>query len=189
MFHERKKNRSDRIVSISQLHVLPIVKGKAHNNVEFESKINVSMVEGFAYTDTIGWNAYNEGSDSDLMNQVANFKTCHGHYPEVVIADNIYGTRNNRKQLKDLGIRFSSKPLECPKKVTLESEAGIKADKKRRRQEYRERTPIEGKFGQGKNGYGLNRIAAKLKQISESWIGSILLVMNIIKALSFCALF
>ena len=123
------------------------------------------------------------------MNQVANFKICHGHYPEVVIADNIYGTRNNRRQLKELGIRFSGKPLGRPKKVTLESEAEIKADKKRRRQEYRDRIPIEGKFGQGKNGYGLNRIAAKLKQTSESWIGSIFLVMNIIKALYFCAFF
>ena len=187
MFCLRKKQCSDRIVSISQPHVRPIVRGKAHKNVEFGSKINVSMIEGFAYTDTIGWNAYNEGTD--LMNQVENYKLCHGHYPEVVIADNIYGTRNNRKALNKLGIRFSGKPLGRPKKMTSENELEIKAERKRRQQEYRERIPIEGKFGQGKNGYRLNKIAAKLKQTSESWIGSIFLVMNIIKALSFCAFF
>lgn len=187
MLSERKKTCSDRIVSISQPHVRPIVRGKAHKKAEFGSKINVSMIDGFAYTDTIGWDAYNEGSD--LMHQVANFKICHGHYPEVVIADNIYGTRINRKSLQELGIRFSGKPLGRPKKVTLESEVEIKAERKRRQQEYRDRIPIEGKFGQGKNGYGLNRIAAKLKQTSESWIGSIFLVMNITKALSFCAFF
>lgn len=187
MLTQRKNTCADRIVSISQPHVRPIVRGKAHKKTEFGAKINVSMIEGFSYVDTIGWDAYNEGND--LMNQVANFKTCHGHYPEVVIADNIYGTRANRRDLKALGIRFSGKPLGRPKKDTPENAVQLKAERKRRQQEYRERIPIEGKFGQGKNGYRLNKIAAKLKKTSESWIGSIFLVMNIIKALSFCAFF
>ncbi len=53
---------------------------------------------------------------SDLMHQVTNFRTYHGHYLEVVIADNIYGTRSNRKELSALGIRFSGKPLGRPDK-------------------------------------------------------------------------
>ena len=54
MFIMRKNSCPDRIVSISQPHVRPIVRGKAHKNVEFGSKINVSMIDGFAYIDTIG---------------------------------------------------------------------------------------------------------------------------------------
>jgi Transposase DDE domain len=42
-----------------------------------------------------------------------------------------------------------------------------------------ERIPIEGKFGQGKNGYRLNYIRAKTAQTSEAWIRAIFLVMNL----------
>ena len=44
-----------------------------------------------------------------------------------------------------------------------------------------ERNSIEGKFGQGKTGYGLNRIKARLKGTSESWIATIILVLNLVK--------
>jgi hypothetical protein len=37
-----------------------------------------------------------------------------------------------------------------------------------------------GEFGQGKNGYHLNKISAKLKATSESWIAAIFFVMNLI---------
>lgn len=58
---------------------------------------------------TLSWEAYYEGSD--LVGQVQAFRALHGHYPEVVIADGIYGTRANRKWLKDHNIRYSGKPL------------------------------------------------------------------------------
>jgi len=38
--------------------------------------------------------------------------------------------------------------------------------------------PIEGKFGQGKMGYGLDSIKAKLKTTSELWIATITLVLT-----------
>ena len=44
-----------------------------------------------------------------------------------------------------------------------------------------ERNPIEGKFGQAKNGYGMNRIRARLRTTSQSWIASIILVLNLVK--------
>jgi hypothetical protein len=44
-----------------------------------------------------------------------------------------------------------------------------------------ERNPIEGKFGQAKTAYGMNRIKARLQQTSESWIATIVLVLNLIK--------
>ena len=44
-----------------------------------------------------------------------------------------------------------------------------------------ERNPIEGKFGQAKAGYGLNRIKARLRDTSETWIACIFLVLNLVK--------
>jgi IS5 family transposase len=52
--------------------------------------------------------------------------------------------------------------------------------KAKRKKEARERNQIEGKFGQGKNGYNLNKIRATLKNTSESWIAAIFFVMNLI---------
>lgn len=46
-----------------------------------------------------------------------------------------------------------------------------------------ERNQIEGKFGQGKRGYGLNNIKARTASISMSWIGAIIFVMNLIRYL------
>ncbi|CAH1385957.1 hypothetical protein NTGM5_180016 [Candidatus Nitrotoga sp. M5] len=39
--------------------------------------------------------------------------------------------------------------------------------------------PIEGKFGQGKNGYKLNYVRAKTEHTSEALTNSIFLVMNL----------
>jgi len=39
--------------------------------------------------------------DKNLKVQVDAYKARHGHYPEVVIADTLYGTRENRNYLKD----------------------------------------------------------------------------------------
>ena len=44
-----------------------------------------------------------------------------------------------------------------------------------------ERNPIEGKFGQAKTAYGLDRIKARLRNTSESWIACIILVLNLVK--------
>ena len=77
-------------------------------------------------------------------------------------------------------IRFSGKPLGRPSKSTPENKDEIKRLKAQRRQEYRERIPIEGKFGQGKYGYRLNNIRAKRADTSAAWINSIFLVMNLL---------
>ena len=175
-----KQNRCDnRIVSIHEPHVRPIVRGKQSKPVEFGAKLSVSLTEtGLAGVDRISWEAFNEGGD--LMSQVEKYKQLYGYLPEVVLGDPIYGTRQNRKELKDMGIRFAGKALGRPPKKTAENEAEIKRLKKLEREEYRQRIPIEGKFGQGKNGYGLDYIRAKTARTSEAWIRSIFLVMNLI---------
>jgi IS5 family transposase len=51
----------DRIVNIHQLHVRPIVRGKEKAKVEFGSKLQVSVVNGFMFIDHFSWDAFNEG--------------------------------------------------------------------------------------------------------------------------------
>jgi len=58
--------------------------------------------------------------------------------------------------MKSKGIRFGGKALDRPKKLTEASAEQIKKEKLQRRQDALDRIPVEGKFGQGKNGYRLN---------------------------------
>ena len=176
----KKTHRCDhRIVSISQPYVRPMVRGKQDKPVEFGAKLSVSLTgEGLAHVDHLRWDAFHEGLD--LVEQVEAYRDRYGYYPERVLADPLYGTRANRNYLKQRGIRFAGKPLGRPKQVTDTNGEQIKQAKAQRRQEYLQRIPIEGKFGQGKNGYRLNYIRAKRANTSFAWINTIFLVMNLL---------
>lgn len=181
--HEMYRNKScrcdDRIVSISQPYVRPIVRGKLDKPVEFGAKLSVSLTgDGVACVDHLRWDAFHEGGD--LKSQVEAYRARHGYYPEAVLGDPVYGTQANRRYLKGRGIRFAGKPLGRPKKVTEANREELKRLKAQRREEYLQRIPIEGKFGQGKNGYRLNYIRAKRADTSFAWINSIFLVMNLL---------
>ena len=166
MFDTRTHTIEDRIVSIHQPHVRPIVRGKTQAKVEFGSKIHVSIVNGISFLDELSWDAFNEGSHLEFY--VEKYRDRFGCYPKEVLADQIYCTRANRSLLKEKDIRLLAKPLGRPS-----SAASIHVSPG-------ERNPIEGKFGQAKTAYGLNRIKARLKQTSETWIAGIFLVLNLI---------
>ncbi len=179
MYRNKTRRCDDRIVSISQPYVRPIIRGKLDKPVEFGAKLSVGLSgEGLACVDHLRCDAFHEGQD--LASQVEAYRDRHGVYPEVVLGDPIYGTRNNRRYLKGKGIRFAGKPLGWPKKMTEESQEALKQAQAKRREEYLQRIPIEGKFGQGKNGYRLNYIRAKRADTSVAWINSIFLVMNLL---------
>lgn len=173
MYDQKKNTVAHRIVSIDQPHVRPIVRGKmGKKNVEFGAKIGLSLMEGFARVDTLSWDAYNESSD--LKRQAESYKAIFGCYPELIQADKIYATNENRKWCKQNNIRLTAKPKGKPVKKTYR-------EKKKEKQEFNERNHVEGKFGQAKQGYMLNEVKAKLKDTSESWIGVVVFVLNIIK--------
>lgn len=176
---ENKNKCDNRIVSISQPHVRPVLRGKSDKKTEFGAKLGVYMIDGFVRLLKISWDAYNESSD--LKEIILTFYQETGYLPKRILADNIYGTRANRELMKRLGIEFGGKPLGRPKRETLENKAELQKEKQRRRRLYRKRIPIEGKFGQGKNGYNLNYIRAKLQDTSESWISGIFFLMNVVK--------
>ena len=167
MYDAKEHSVDDRIVSIHQPHVRPIVRGKTNAKVEFGAKVHVSLVDGYAFLDELSWNAFNEGSH--LTGYVEQYRQRFGYYPKEVLADQIYCNRENRKYLKGKGIRLLAKPLGRPSAV----------DKEHVRPG--ERNPVEGKFGQAKTAYGLDNIRARLKDTSESWIACIFLVLNLVK--------
>lgn len=177
--HSKGVNRcEDRIVSISQPYIRPIVRGKVDTPVEFGPKFTVILQNGFAKIDRFSWDAYNESED--LIPAVEKYYKQKGYYPESVNADTIFGTQSNRKYLQLKGIKYIGKALGRPRKVTAENKKELASEKRKRQQEYRERIPIEGKFGQGKNGYDLGYLRARTSKTSGSWIGAIFFVMNII---------
>ena len=176
LYENKKQSIDDRIVSLTQPHIRPIVRGKAGKAVEFGAKLSASCFDGYVFLDHISWDNYNESGD--LKAQVEAFKTYTGYYPESVHVDKIYRTRENRAWCKERGIIMSGPPLGRPpsniskekKKQDLESE--------------RIRNCIEGKFGQGKRRFSLNRIMTKLSHTSQTAIAITFLVMNLSTQLS-----
>jgi transposase, IS5 family len=170
--YENNENRiDDRIVSLTQPHVRPIVRGKSGTPVEFGAKLSASYVNGYVFLDRISWDNFNESGD--LISQVEEFKQYTGAYPESVHADKIYRTKLNCSWCKEKGIRLSGVKLGRPPK-TISKEA-----KKQARLDEAVRNCIEGKFGEGKRRFSLNRVMAKLANTSETAIAISFLAMNL----------
>jgi transposase, IS5 family len=170
--YENNENRiDDRIVSLTQPHIRPIVRGKSGTPVEFGAKLSASYVSGYVFLDRISWNNFNESGD--LINQVEEFKQYTGAYPESVHADKIYRTNLNRSWCKEKGIRLSGVKLGRPPK-NISKEA-----KKQARLDEAIRNCIEGKFGEAKRRFSLNRVMTKLTNTSETAIAISFLVMNL----------
>jgi intein/homing endonuclease len=164
-----------KILSISKPHVRSIARGKARGMYEFGAKITVSLVGGLSRVERLSWDNYNESTD--LIAQIEAYKARYGVYPKVVCADKIFRTRENLEFCARNHIRLSGPKLGRP----------YKDDEKRREQRRVERedeatrVAIEGKFGEGKRTYGLDRVAMKLKETSETAIYMAFLVMNLMK--------
>lgn len=172
MYDMKAHSHPNRIVSIYQPYVRPIVRGKDKAAVEFGSKISLMECEGMSKVDHISWEAFNEAEDMQM--QVEKFHKTFGCYPELLLADRIYLNRENRAWLKEKGIRIVGKPLGRPPKEQLSP-----YQQRKQKKERNQRNNVEGKIGQGKNGYGLNKIKARRRDTSESWISAIFFVMNL----------
>jgi len=187
MYDQRCHRLSGRIVSISQPHVRPIVRGKASAPTEFGAKLSASLVNGAVFLDRLDWDPFNESGD--LIGQIETYKKRFGHYPKSVHADTIYRTRDNRNFCKKYGIRLSGPPLGRPPKKTQENTQELQTRKKQQRQDELDRIPIEGKFGQSKRRFSLNRVMAKLSITSKTAIAITFIVINLekwLQKLFFC---
>jgi hypothetical protein len=72
MYEKKEQSIQDRIVSLTQPHIRPIVRGKAGKSVEFGAKMSASCRNGYVFLDRISWDDFNESLD--LKTQVEEFK-------------------------------------------------------------------------------------------------------------------
>lgn len=177
MYTHRRRSVEHRIVSVSQPHIRPIVRGKLSANVEFGAKLALSLENGYARVEKLSFEAFNESTT--LQESCERYKARNGYYPERVLADKIYRTRKNLQYCAAHGIALNGPKLGRPPKDRRIYEA----QKRLERREAGERNAIESKFGEAKRRYGLNRVMTRLSDTSASVIHLIMIVMNLKKSL------
>ena len=67
MYDNRTHSVPDRIVSVSQPFVRPIVRGKAGKPVEFGAKLDISVVDGWTRLECCSFDAYNEAGNGRVV--------------------------------------------------------------------------------------------------------------------------
>lgn len=157
--YDSKSHRCDgRIVSISQPHIRPIVRGKEHMPTEFGSKVAIGLVGGYAFVTDMAWE--NVAEASLLPDAAQQYKRLFGFYPKVIIGDGVYPNRNNRAWCAERGIRLSGPRLGRTNEATKREVA------RQIHQDGCERNAVEGAFGVVKRKYNLDRVMPKLPNTS-----------------------
>lgn len=175
MFDNGTRRVEDRIVSLHQPWVRPIIRGKTGAPVEFGAKVELSMSGGYARVEEIRWDAFNEGTT--LKASVERYRERTGKYPERVLADKIFRTRENLAWCKERGIRLNGPRLGRPPKERQEYLDALKLE----REEAGERSEIEGCIGVCKRRYGLDLVMMRLRHTSEVDIYAAILTRNLFK--------
>ncbi|QSX09518.1 IS5 family transposase [Alkalibacter rhizosphaerae] len=173
MFKNHTHSVENRIVSIQQPYLRPIVRGKVKTPVEFGAKFDLSVDEmGYARIEKLSFDPYNESTC--LQKAVENYKSRTGHYPERVLVDQIYRTRANREYCKDKGVRLSGPKLGRPSK-------NHEHDKAIEYQDNVDRIEVERAFSLSKRCYGLGLIKTKLKETTTATIALSVLATNLFR--------
>jgi plasmid stabilization system protein ParE len=170
MWLNKVQRVNDRIVSIQQPWIRPIVRGKAKGKCEFGAKIEISVNKGLVRLERSSFDAYNESES--LIEIVENYQKRKGRYPQRILADGIYRTRANLSYCNEKGIQLSGPPLGRPRKDGNH-------DKKQLRQNEIDRIEVERKFSLAKGSFGMGLIRTKLRNTSQSAISLSILALNI----------
>ena len=151
MYVANSKRCPDRIVSIYQPFVRPIVRGKQRNPTEFGQKLHLMDVGGTTLMLRTDWNNYTEGTE--LPAGVEHYYKVFHRLPVAVLADLAYKTRVNRIFCRCLGIRFTGRLRRQKEADAAKADAAPFAV-----EDARERSIIEGRNGTLKVGYGLDKV-------------------------------
>lgn len=171
MLENKTQRIPNRIVSLSQPWVRPIVRGKSKSPVEFGMKISISVVNGYAFIDTMTFDPYNEGEHEEFEKVIRKYVERFGCYPERVLADKIYRTQFNRSYCKKHGIHISGPRLGKRGK-------NYKELLKQELKEVGERNQVEGKFGNTKRKLGTDLIKGKTPETSGSMVCMDIFILN-----------
>lgn len=174
MYDTHTHSVPNRIVSLSQPWVRPIVRGKAGKPVEFGAKLDISVVDGFTRLEYLSFEAYNEAGT--LQKNIEHYRERTGHYPVKVLADKIYRNRDNLNFCKEHGIQLSGPALGRPKKD----------EQPNRKQNYMdecERVEVERRFSLAKRKCNLGTITARLEDTAFHCIAMSVVILNLRKLL------
>ena len=148
-------------------------KHKVKAPVEFGAKFDLSLdSEGYGRIEKISFEAYNESTC--LIEAIERFRERTGYYPERVLADQIYRTRETRNYCKEHGIRLSGPKLGRPS-------ATEKVDKKQEYQDNTDRIEVERTFSLSKRCYGMSCITTKLEETQLTSIALSVFVTNLFR--------
>jgi transposase, IS5 family len=167
----RKKTNSvgNRIVSFHEKTVRPIVRGKEGRNVEFGSKIGLSVIGGFlASSHSVSSNNY---SDTEILEETLEaYAKVRDKPPKEVVGDRGFHSPKNHNllQAKDIrdGIEYRGR---IPKKAILPSKKDLKRMKN-------QRSVVEGRIG------NLKRMGQKCcykTKNMETWVSGGIIMMNL----------
>ena len=172
MYDNHTHSVPDRIISISQPWLRPIVRGKAKAPVEFGAKLDISVVNGFTRLEYHSFDAYNEALK--LSDMIERYKERTGSYPERILADKIYRNRENLAYCAERKIRLSGPALGRPKKDEVR-------DKKQDYIDESERVEVERKFSLAKRKCGIGLIVTRLKETTCHCLAMSVLLLNLRK--------
>ncbi len=176
MYENKVHSVDNRIVSITQPWIRPIVRGKAKTPTEFGAKLDLSIdSKGYGRIEKISFDAYNESAC--LQEAAERYKKRTGHYPERILADKIYRTQKNRKYCKKNGIRLSGPRLGRP----CEDEKMRQKEKRIEYQDNTDRIEVERSFSLSKRCYGMGLIVTKLQETQLTSIALSVFVTNLFK--------
>ncbi len=125
--------------------------------MEFGLKLDVSIDgEGYGRIEKVFFAPYSEGGN--LIAAVERYRERTGQYPERVLADRIYRTKENRAYCREHGIRLSGPKLGRPSKKA-------EFDKKQEHQDNTDRIEVERFFSRSKRCFACSNASALILQI------------------------
>lgn len=172
MYDNKIHRVPERIVSFHQSYLRPIVRGKVKAPTEFGAKLDMSESDGFVRIERLSFDAFNESED--LIPVIKRYRERTGYYPERVLVDQIYRTRDNRNFCKKYHIRLSGPKLGRPKKDD-------RVDKTIEYKDNRDRIQVERDFSLAKRCHGLGMIRTRLAETTFSTIALAIVSLNLSK--------
>jgi transposase, IS5 family len=160
LYHHKTSQVTDRIVSLSQPHIRPIIRGKENKPIEFGIKVHMTQVDGINRVEHHSFNAFNE--TTRLKISVLKHEKQFGQLSHLA-ADGIYPTNKNRVYCTSKGIQtnFVRKGSGKDDKPTKQIKALLNKERS---------TRLEGSFGTEKEHYLLRKIKAKTPATQILWM-------------------
>ncbi len=159
----------ERIVSIHQPHIRPMVRGKYPVEVEFGPKILLNLKNNLLFLEDL---RFNNVSDTHFLDTaIKGYKERFGNFPTQLATDRGFWSPENLHLAYDYGIS----------KIAIENKGKSNHLKGKpfRERLRRLRCSIEAKISLAKRKYGLDRIRYYIPQGEEMWIRLGLISMNL----------